>query len=286
MRRGADRRPPTPPSTSRTGGRRGAYLAAARSATPDDRDRTRLGSRCVRRTRQPDCGRRCGGARPASLPGRSAQPPSPLWTSSPPQRTTGAADTGRPSPRRPVRPRTRHDQRHDRVCGARRDNRTARLVVADAPDLGEGTCDRRDRDRSATEATRPPDLSAGSVRPPTVGGVSDLHERATAPDEPRAGHAPSVAVLVLACVAIAASSPCWSSPCSAVPAAAAGRPGPAGRRRASPLTAQRLDTEAAVRNTWTLVAHDEFDGDELDEDLWSPLQGSDHRRRRPARRTT
>jgi beta-glucanase (GH16 family) len=36
---------------------------------------------------------------------------------------------------------------------------------------------------------------------------------------------------------------------------------------------QRLDTEAAVRNGWTLIAHDEFDGDTLDKDLWAPYRG-------------
>jgi beta-glucanase (GH16 family) len=36
---------------------------------------------------------------------------------------------------------------------------------------------------------------------------------------------------------------------------------------------QRLDTEAAVRNGWTLSAHDEFDGDELDEEIWSAYRG-------------
>jgi beta-glucanase (GH16 family) len=38
--------------------------------------------------------------------------------------------------------------------------------------------------------------------------------------------------------------------------------------------AQRSDSEAAVRNDWTTItAHDEFDGDTLDEDRWSPYSG-------------
>jgi beta-glucanase (GH16 family) len=36
---------------------------------------------------------------------------------------------------------------------------------------------------------------------------------------------------------------------------------------------QRSDSEAAVRNGWTLTAHDEFDGDALDESRWSPYSG-------------
>ena len=37
--------------------------------------------------------------------------------------------------------------------------------------------------------------------------------------------------------------------------------------------AQRSDSEAAVRNGWTMIAHDEFDGDALDKDHWSPYSG-------------
>ena len=37
--------------------------------------------------------------------------------------------------------------------------------------------------------------------------------------------------------------------------------------------AQRSDSEAAVRNGWTMIAHDEFDGDTLNEDHWSPYKG-------------
>jgi beta-glucanase (GH16 family) len=35
----------------------------------------------------------------------------------------------------------------------------------------------------------------------------------------------------------------------------------------------RSDTEAAVRNNWPLVAHDEFDGTRLDESLWGTYTG-------------
>jgi beta-glucanase (GH16 family) len=41
----------------------------------------------------------------------------------------------------------------------------------------------------------------------------------------------------------------------------------------TPGPSQRAASEAAVRNGWTLVAHDEFDGDALDEHLWSPYRG-------------
>jgi beta-glucanase (GH16 family) len=37
--------------------------------------------------------------------------------------------------------------------------------------------------------------------------------------------------------------------------------------------ALRSDSEAAMRNGWKMVAHDEFDGDALDEDRWTPYKG-------------
>jgi len=56
----------------------------------------------------------------------------------------------------------------------------------------------------------------------------------------------------------------------------AGRPAGAAQAPGTPVTldpSQRLPTEAAVRNGWTLIAHDEFDGDTLDEDHWSAYRG-------------
>jgi beta-glucanase (GH16 family) len=53
-----------------------------------------------------------------------------------------------------------------------------------------------------------------------------------------------------------------------------GAPAPAGSGARPTLDpSQRSDSEAAVRNGWTLVAHDEFDGDALDEDVWSAYKG-------------
>ena len=109
---------------------------------------------------------------------------------------------------------------------------------------------------------------------PTVDRVSELHERTTAPDGPPRDRA----------AAGSRSSswpvwpsppwcPCWSSPCR----------GPAEQWQHVAAGAaaegilldpsQRLDTEAAMHNGWTLIEHDEFDGDELDEDKWSPYSG-------------
>jgi beta-glucanase (GH16 family) len=109
--------------------------------------------------------------------------------------------------------------------------------------------------------------------------VSELHERTGAPDGPPAGpRRRRVALIVLACVAIAAVV-------SVLVVALGGGSGSNGTgSTASSATAQpqsgialdpsqRLDTEAAVRNGWTLIEHDEFDGDELDEDKWAPYSG-------------
>ena len=98
--------------------------------------------------------------------------------------------------------------------------------------------------------------------------MSELHERATAPDEPPRGHA-AVASRSSSWPASPSppSCPCWSS---------ALQRGSGSSRTPKGIAldpAQRLDTEAAVRNNWALVAHDEFDGNELDEDLWSPYRG-------------
>lgn len=37
--------------------------------------------------------------------------------------------------------------------------------------------------------------------------------------------------------------------------------------------ANRSDAEAAVKNNWPMIAHDEFDGTSLNRDLWSPYTG-------------
>ena len=109
--------------------------------------------------------------------------------------------------------------------------------------------------------------------------MSDLHEVTASPGgSPEGPRRRRVVLLVLACVAIAAlvsvlvvalrgsgdSSP---EPAGTTPRAQ----GQGGTATLDP--AQRLDTEAAVQNGWTLTAHDEFDGDELDQDLWSTYKG-------------
>ncbi len=112
---------------------------------------------------------------------------------------------------------------------------------------------------------------------PTVDAVSDLHERTSASDGPATGpRRRRVALLVLACIAIAAL----------VSVLVVALQGGAGRDSGGTATgtggaqnditldpSQRLDTEAAVRNGWKIVAHDEFDGDQLDEEIWSPYRG-------------
>ena len=87
------------------------------------------------------------------------------------------------------------------------------------------------------------------------------------------------ALLVLACVAVAAlvsvlvvalqSGPGSSSGTSSGSKSGSNQP----QKIIALDPAQRLDTEAAVRNNWALIAHDEFDGDALDEDHWSPYRG-------------
>ena len=106
--------------------------------------------------------------------------------------------------------------------------------------------------------------------------MSELHERTTPPDGPSTGpRRRRVALLVLACVAIAALV-------SVLVVALQGNnssssSGTAGTNRPQKGIAldpsQRLDTEAAIQNDWTMIEHDEFDGDELDEDKWSPYSG-------------
>jgi len=78
-------------------------------------------------------------------------------------------------------------------------------------------------------------------------------------------------LLVLGCVAIA----------GLVSVSVVALRGPSGSHRPSAAGAggitldpsQRSDDEAAVRYGWTMTAHDEFDGDSLDEDIWKPYTG-------------
>jgi beta-glucanase (GH16 family) len=102
--------------------------------------------------------------------------------------------------------------------------------------------------------------------------VSDPPETAPPDDAPAPPRRGRVVLLVLACVAIAALV-------SVLVVALRPGPGPVSADRASgggrPLgPSERLDTEAAVRFGWTaMTAHDEFDGDALDEEHWSPYRG-------------
>jgi beta-glucanase (GH16 family) len=103
--------------------------------------------------------------------------------------------------------------------------------------------------------------------------VSDLHEVNASPDDaPPPLRRRRVVLLVLACVAIAALV-------SVLVAALRGSGWSTGGSEGSQgagITldpAQRSDSEAAIRNGWTMVAHDEFDGDALDKDHWSPYKG-------------
>jgi beta-glucanase (GH16 family) len=104
--------------------------------------------------------------------------------------------------------------------------------------------------------------------------VSDLHEiTASADGAPPPPRRRRVVLLLLACVAVAALV---SVLVVALRGAGADESSGAAGPPPGGLTldpAQRLDTEAAVRNGWTLIAHDEFDGDALDEGLWSAYRG-------------
>ena len=91
----------------------------------------------------------------------------------------------------------------------------------------------------------------------------------TSPDDPPAPlRRGRVVLLVLVSVAVAALVAV-----SVVALRPTGSAGGAGG--GDPLDpSQRLDTEAAVRFGWTtLTAHDEFDGDALDDDVWSAYRG-------------
>jgi beta-glucanase (GH16 family) len=110
--------------------------------------------------------------------------------------------------------------------------------------------------------------------------VSDLHEITAAPDgqPPPPLRRRRVALMVLACVLVAAlvSVLVVVLRDSGSDAGGSAQPTSGPRTGTAPTLdpSQRADTEAAVRNGWTLVDHDEFDGDELDEDLWSPYRGA------------
>jgi beta-glucanase (GH16 family) len=114
--------------------------------------------------------------------------------------------------------------------------------------------------------------------------VPDTQELAvTVPPEPPPGRrrlvlaltaVAAVAVLVAVLVAVVGgggSEPPPPPAPSAAPEAtteAAPAPDPSGID-----PSQRLDTEAAVRGNWPLVAHDEFDGTTLDESNWNTYTG-------------
>lgn len=110
----------------------------------------------------------------------------------------------------------------------------------------------------------------------TVSRVSDLHERTAAPGGPPTGpRHRRVGLIVLACVAVAALVSVLIVALRGADGGGRTTPsGSGGQPQAIELDpSQRLDTEAAVRNDWTLIEHDEFEGDALDEDKWSPYSG-------------
>ena len=105
--------------------------------------------------------------------------------------------------------------------------------------------------------------------------MSELHERTTAPDGPSTGpRRRRVALLVLACVAIAALVSVLVVALQGNNSSSGTATGTNQPQKGIALDpSQRLDTEAAMQNGWTMIAHDEFDGDELDKDHWSPYKG-------------
>jgi beta-glucanase (GH16 family) len=110
----------------------------------------------------------------------------------------------------------------------------------------------------------------------TLERVSDLHEVTASPNgEPPPPRRRRVVLLVLACVVIAALV---SLLVVALRGSGSGRSTSGGSTasQGSGITldpAERSDSEAAMRNGWKMVAHDEFDGAALDEDHWSPYKG-------------
>jgi beta-glucanase (GH16 family) len=108
--------------------------------------------------------------------------------------------------------------------------------------------------------------------------VSDLHEITASPDGPPPPQPPRrrrVALIVLACVVVAALVSMLVVVLRGSNLAGGSAQPTSGQDRARPTLdpSERSDTEAAVRNNWTLIDHDEFDGDELDKTLWSPYRG-------------
>ena len=111
--------------------------------------------------------------------------------------------------------------------------------------------------------------------PPRLGRVSDLHEVTASPND---GSPPPrrrrVALLVLACLVVAALV---SVLVVALRGSGSERPTQGSTQpQGSGITlgpAERSDSEAAIRYGWNMTSHDEFDGDEVDEDRWSPYRG-------------
>ena len=113
--------------------------------------------------------------------------------------------------------------------------------------------------------------------------MSDLHEITASsdgpPPPPRRGR---VLLIVLACAVIAALVSVLvvalrgTGSDRSDDAGSARSTGSAGTPRAGAPSldpSERSDTEAGFRYGWPLRAHDEFDGDELDEGVWSPYRG-------------
>ena len=110
--------------------------------------------------------------------------------------------------------------------------------------------------------------------------MSDLHEITASPDgPPPPPRRRRVALIFLACVVVAALVSVLVVVLRGTGSNLGGGSGQPtsgqGRNGKTPTLdpSQRSDTEAAVRNDWTLVDHDEFDGDELDKGVWSPYRG-------------
>jgi beta-glucanase (GH16 family) len=101
--------------------------------------------------------------------------------------------------------------------------------------------------------------------------VSDLEEKITAAD-PAPVRPRRVVLLVVVATAVAAlvagMAVALRGPDDAGAAAESAAP-----RGAPPVPGERLDTEAAVRNGWTMTANDEFEGDALDEQRWGTYRG-------------
>jgi beta-glucanase (GH16 family) len=108
---------------------------------------------------------------------------------------------------------------------------------------------------------------------PTLSIVSDVHEvSAPAGSPPPAPRRNRVLLLVLACVVIAALVSVLVVALRGSGARSSGQ----GSSQGAGITldpSKRSADEAAMRQGWNLIAHDEFDGDSLDENLWKPYTG-------------